>query len=54
MGKPVGTYITIECPEIREFDEDIHKPLCKELAHDLKKCWEKPVPSWSWDRETGR
>ena len=36
LGKPVGTYITIECPEIREFDEDIHKPLCKELAHDLK------------------
>ena len=29
LGKPVGTYITIECPEIREFDEDIHKPLCK-------------------------
>ena len=26
LGKPVGTYITIECPEIREFDEDIHKP----------------------------
>ena len=37
LGKPVGTYITIECPEIREFDENIHKPLCKELAHDLKK-----------------
>lgn len=37
LGKPVGTYITIECPEIREFDEDIHKPLSKELAHDLKK-----------------
>ncbi len=37
LGKPEGTYITIECPQIKEFDEDIHEPLCKELGTDLKK-----------------
>lgn len=37
LGKPVGSYVTIECPQINEFDEDIHKPLCDELAFNLKK-----------------
>ena len=37
LGKPLGTYITIECPEIREFDETIHEPLCRELSNNLKK-----------------
>jgi spore protease len=36
LGKPKGTYITIECPDIKEFDEGIHEPLCKELATHIK------------------
>lgn len=37
LGKPEGTYITIECPQIKEFDEEIHEPLCDELGYNLKK-----------------
>jgi GPR endopeptidase len=37
LGKPVGTYVTIECPQIKEFDESIHKPLCAELSYNLEK-----------------
>jgi spore protease len=36
LGKPKGTYITIECPDIKEFDEGIHEPLCQELAGHIK------------------
>jgi spore protease len=36
LGKPRGTYITIECPDIKEFDEGIHEPLCRELAGYIK------------------
>lgn len=35
LGKPKGTYITIESESIREFDEGIHMPLCRELARQL-------------------
>lgn len=35
LGKPKGTYITIESESIREYDEGIHMPLCKELRKQL-------------------
>lgn len=47
LGKPLGTYITIECPEIREFDETVHEPLCRELSIILKNYWEMQAPFWS-------
>lgn len=37
MGKPIGTYITIEAPKLSEEDESYHKPLSKEVARYLKK-----------------
>lgn len=37
MGKPIGTYITIEAPKLSEEDESYHKPLAKEIAKYLKK-----------------
>ncbi|WP_243115293.1 GPR endopeptidase [Mobilisporobacter senegalensis] len=37
MGKPIGTYITIEAPKLSEEDESYHKPLSKEIAKYLKK-----------------
>lgn len=36
MGKPIGTYITIEAPKLSEEDESYHKPLSKEIAKYLK------------------
>lgn len=36
MGKPVGTYITIEAPVIRENDPPAHQQLSEILAHQLK------------------
>lgn len=32
MGKPKGTYITIEAPKLKENDEGYHKPLAEEIA----------------------
>ena len=37
MQKPMGTYITIEAPEIRQSDEDYHKPVSDEVAKQLRK-----------------
>lgn len=37
MQKPIGTYITIEAPEIEKSDEDYHKPVSDEIAKQLKK-----------------
>ncbi len=36
LGKPVGTYITLECEHLREFDEGFHKPMMEVLAKHLK------------------
>lgn len=36
LGKPVGTYITLESKELRKCDEDIHKPLSETLHKHLK------------------
>ena len=37
MGKPVGTYITLEAPNMSIPDEDYHREISKELAVHLKK-----------------
>lgn len=36
MGKPVGTYITIEAPELLEADEDYHREISRCLADELQ------------------
>lgn len=36
LGKPIGTYITLESCELRGSDEDIHKPLVDMLHKNLK------------------
>lgn len=37
MQKPVGTYITIEAPEINKADENYHKTVSDEIAKHLRK-----------------
>lgn len=37
MGKPIGTYITIEAPKLNEEDESYHEPLSEEIAKYIKK-----------------
>ena len=37
MQKPIGTYITIEAPELAKTDEDYQKPVSKMVAQQLKK-----------------
>ena len=36
MGKPKGTYITLEAAEMSEDDEDYHREISKRLAEILK------------------
>lgn len=36
MGKPIGTYITIEAPKLGEEDESFHEPITKEIARYIK------------------
>ncbi|MGN0394825.1 MAG: GPR endopeptidase [Coprococcus sp.] len=36
LGKDIGTYITIECESLNEYDEGIHEPLMKELTSRIK------------------
>ena len=36
LGKPIGTYITLESEHLREFDEGFHKPMMEVLAKNLK------------------
>lgn len=36
LGKPMGTYITIESEELRCSDEDYHEPMSDSLYHHLK------------------
>lgn len=36
MQKPIGTYITIEAPEIDKSDTNYHKPVADEIAKHLK------------------
>lgn len=37
MGKPIGTYITIEAPKLKESDESYQEPIAEEIAKQLKK-----------------
>ena len=36
MGKPQGTYITIEAPALSVPDEDYHREISEEVAHHLR------------------
>ena len=36
MGKPVGTYLTIEAPNMAVPDEDYHREISKKLVEDIK------------------
>lgn len=36
MQKPIGTYITIEAPEVIKSDESYHKPVSDEIAKHLR------------------
>lgn len=37
MQKPIGTYITIEAPELAKSDESYHKPVADAIAANLRK-----------------
>ena len=37
MGKPMGTYVTLEAPALMEPDEDYHREVSEELAKQLRK-----------------
>ncbi len=37
MGKPIGTYITIEAPKLVEEDESFHEPITREIAKYIRK-----------------
>lgn len=37
MRKSIGTYITIEAPELKEADEDYHKPVVEKIALNIRK-----------------
>ncbi len=36
MGRPIGTYITIEAPDMYQKDEDYNKPVSNEIVKQLK------------------
>lgn len=36
MGKPIGTYITIEAPKLKDSDESYHEPITDEIAKYIK------------------
>ena len=50
IGKPVGTYITMEVPELSTEDEGYHREISESLAHQLKhllkdaKHWDDRTP----------
>lgn len=37
MGKPMGNYITIEVPKLRENDQDLNEDVCRSVAKELHK-----------------
>jgi len=37
LGKPIGNYVTIEAPKIKERDRDVHEEISKVLAKELVK-----------------
>lgn len=36
MGKPIGTYITLESPSLESWDEDYHREISEELANCIR------------------
>lgn len=36
MGKPIGTYVTIECPALKNADEDLKDEMSRVIAKELK------------------
>lgn len=51
MGKPVGTYLTIEAPNLSSLDEGIHREVSEELAKYLIEVMEKIIPESEHDKE---
>ena len=37
MGKSIGTYITIEAPELNNSSEDYHKPVSEHIKRSLRR-----------------
>lgn len=51
MGKPVGTYLTIEAPNLSSPDEGIHREVSEELAKYLIEVIKKIIPESEHDKE---
>lgn len=51
MGKPVGTYLTIEAPNLSSPDEEIHREVSEELAKYLTEVMKKIIPESEHDKE---
>ena len=51
MGKPVGTYLTIEAPNLSSPDEGIHREVSEELAKYLIEVMKKIKPESEHDKE---
>lgn len=51
MGKPVGTYLTIEAPNLSSPDEGIHREVSEELAKCLIEVMKKIIPESEHDKE---
>ena len=51
MGKPVGTYLTFEAPNLSSPDEGIHREVSEELAKYLIEVMEKIIPESEHDKE---
>lgn len=42
MGKPVGTYLTVEAPNMAVPDEEYHREISKKLAEDIRELLPEP------------
>ena len=51
MGKPVGTYLTIEAPNLSSPDEGIHREVSEELAKYLAEVMGKIIPENEHDKK---
>ena len=51
MGKPVGTYLTIEAPNLSSPDEGIHREVSEELAKYLEEVMGKIIPENEHDKK---
>ena len=51
MGKPVGTYLTIEAPNLSSPDEGLHREVSDELAIYLIEVMKKIIPESEHDKE---